>query len=252
MGTENNYNTKIISFIGLPGSGKTTITKELQRKLQSKGYEVVCWEKKERGMVKYFLSYNKIQRHILPCLYVFKNWSSLKVFARSIYLFVKLNPWRLSLEDIKRCWNTLKRFLIRNFLMQKQKADVYIFDEAILNFISHINAENINGILEELVDVFIPANTYMVIVLVNTPFDVIVDRIIANPKEAEERGWIGCSKERIRNIYKKMQQNQEKNKERIADIIEKIDNIFTIKIDTTKITEENVKYITDVIMKIRR
>jgi GTPase SAR1 family protein len=231
-------NYTIIKFVGLPGVGKTSITRKLNFELQKRGYETACWEEKDSGMVNYFLNYGRIQRYFLILWHLLKGKSSLKTFFRGVFLFIRLNPWKLGIDGTKKYMNSLRVFLVRNFLMQKQEAEVYIIDEAMLNSISHIKADIINNKFKELMNIFIPNGVQIIIVFAEAPIEVVIKRIISRER-VRFRGRVDLSKKDL----KKMKKNQDKNIKKIKEAINDVENIFSTKVNTTDSLDKNVKHL---------
>ena len=234
--------------MGMSGVGKTAVAHEVGRVMNDRGSNFVSWAWMQKSD---FLSHSKLKRHTLPLLYAVKSLSSLKVLLILLKLILlillKLGPWRLSRTDLVLCLNTLRIYVIQNFLIRRNKADIYLFDESVWNSVfSRIDSHKLDPVLKDMVNIILWKDLTTIFIFAGAPADIAINRLISAGKTAngseESREGLRQSEE-ARNIYRDMLKNYIENKKKIVGILEKTNTTPFINIDTRKPREENANII---------
>jgi len=243
MVTHDPVKTLLVELVGVPGSGKSVIARELGRMLAESGYSVATQSA--------FYRYGKFARRLLPPISALVNRRSLGMLARFMVLFLK------SFAKRRKEWMTcteswvyymaLKEYLMRWFLLKKEAADIFIFDEAMINYLSAVDADEIDGVDWRgfLYDYYTQSASLAIIVSANVPLRVALDRA---------RGDTVTNRFRILEMDKKNKEkfyeNKYKNQERFLGFFRKRGaNVAVLEVDAEVSPESNAAYIASEIKK---
>lgn len=169
----------IIEFTGIPGSGKSTILRELQKTLTDKKYIF--------DIPKYILGFegNTIVYDLYLTINIFRlskiDWQVL----RQIFHILK-NSKNSLFHKVNILRNAYKRLVINNIL--EKKKEIFFIDEGI----SHLPLTifvNINRTLDhkEIIKFINLLDKNNKIFLVDAPDDILLSRVIKRGKEGHRR-----------------------------------------------------------------
>ena len=242
MENKNAIPKKFLYFelVGVPGSGKTTIASALEKKFLG--------EKRIVAAGFDFLKFNKFGRRVYSVLYAFRNAESMSALAGLIILFFRLLPyWGAGIADFRFVFT---RHLVRNFLVRKTEAEIYIFDDGTVNRFFVASAGKVIGIdLKNIFRKLMPFELgFPIVISVETPIETAVSRVLKDSPEGREF-MFEMEKKEMRAFYEEQLGNQE----RIINVLKKgIDSgILLLRVDGTLPPEENAKRIIAEINKSR-
>jgi ABC-type dipeptide/oligopeptide/nickel transport system ATPase component len=219
-----------IEFIGLWGSGKSTILKELIRVSKDKNL-LVSGENE-------FCKLNKIKRHFYPVWYAFISPTVLKgLFGLGGYFF-KIKPAD-ALERIFY-YKLIKIYLSKNFIIRRNPSKGYIWEgESHLLICMDLSKLHDREIVK-LLKIFLPINTTRLIVHIKTPLKTSFERASKRNLSSSQKAMIfKKSEEEQYKIYNRMKINEE----RIVNIFKKMNDNFVLEIDGTMSPKNNASKI---------
>lgn len=224
--------TKIVEFNGLPGSGKSTVVSELNKKIQSEGKRI-C------DFTTYFRKYKSNKKvNIKSILNI--NCMCIK-YIFYILIFSYLQEERF-LNKVKVSLSTIKQFLILNYCYSVEQYEYIILDQGtIQNLISIAYDKKVTALkyVEKIFSVI--DKTFLNFYIVNTDIDNKSIILRLGKREHGTSRLDLLKNVDLINIINIQRDNF--NYIRSSNIILK-----SINIDTNKDISENVKIVRNFIM----
>lgn len=224
--------TIIVEFNGLPGSGKTTISKLLKKKLEDSGHSVIT---------QYFRYY--WQRYTIPFLiipYCPKLYKKVRAYSETI-LPVQKRTHMHSFVYFLRMYNQIKKYSKADFALIDQ---AFIQDSVSLGWLDPMpHSEKYEAIVNELK-------------IRNVEFIRVdcVNNINLSMERIKKRPQIGHFFESINNSQlEEILKIQSNNFDYIRDVFSSVfDNQTIIEIDTQLSPEINAEIIKEKIIRLKR
>ncbi len=241
-------NVLYIKFLGVRGSGKSTIASFLKERLINDGHEVTIES-------DFTLLKGRIKRRMLVILCAFREKRSFNLLIRFIILkafsFFCLTKNCRPYLMLKTRLGFIQKYLIRNFLIHKTNANIYIFEEDETHLIStqfenhKISDTEITNFLNEA---FLDKKQIIVFNMQISESEV-VKRVVNCSQPTKRKLKFIHEKGKFSHFYK----NAKQIEARIKDMLESEETpqVNVLEVDATKPPEEIARYIAGVIEEIK-
>ncbi len=205
--------TKYVLFMGLGGSGKSSIIKKLVSLLEQKGFSAISFAslKDENKFKKYFSSVVR----------VFSSRKSLNGLWFIIKFFFLVKPWRKS--DLVNYFILVQNYFAKELAFSFKGKDFYIWENE-YHIISEFDLSGLSDTtLSKIISSFMEERGTTV-VYISTPYNVCLERALSESPEKRPLLFKQSQSERIRD-YKRSEFNQKRifellRKEGKVDLIE--------------------------------
>lgn len=230
-----------IELLGLPGSGKSAISKELIEELKESQCKIITLE----DISEQFFRRNIFQRYIYVIVNILSNKKDFLIFFRLFVLFLKLRP-SFGIE-MRSYIGITKLLFLKSTILDKKEASIFIF-EGEMHLLSLINlSTRRKSDIKDLLNALLIGEVVRIFISVKTPVNIAIERAYDDYISTEKRPSLFKinKNERIKR-YNEVSQNCKK----IVDLLRKENERFSIiEINGTYLPKKNINYIIQILKK---
>jgi len=217
-----------IIFFGLPGSGKSMVTKELVSLLEKEGHSV--------GSYLSLKKISKFKKYIYPIFYILIDRETRKEFLRLIIWFFKFRAF--TVRGTKVYWMIVKNYLARKLILNQGIFDILIWENK-YHMISLFNIDKINEeSLRSFMSFYLKEESVLIVYLKISSKAALQRAYLYS--NTEKRPYLfSLNKKDALEYYK----GNKKNQGKVLKILKSLEISNIIEIDGENISEDNANYI---------